>query len=130
MRYPRSNVLVSGNTSGFYRVRWEQTISERRAEKVAAFLWNAEINNTHNASRKLDYVGHGDFFPIASHLTNRGIRDNSRIQITLYPSDCDLHLRQRGVTAHNIGDLRVDERVRAPVCSTMDAKGECLEGAG
>lgn len=131
MRYPKSNVLISGNTSGFYRARWEQSISERRAEKIAAFLWNAEINNTYNPGRRLDYVGHGDFFPIAKDITNRGIRDNSRIQITLYPSDCDLHLSKRQVTAFNIADLRADERIaRAPVCSTMNAKGECLQGAG
>lgn len=129
-RYPQSNVLISGNTSGFYRARWEQIISERRAEKIAAYLWNAEINNAYNPRRNLNYVGHGDYFPIASDITNRGIRDNSRIQITVYPSNTDL-LPRREITAHNIGYIRSEVRkMPVPPCNAMDAKGECMDGEG
>lgn len=106
-RYPRNNILISGNTSGFARARWEQKISERRAQKVAAYLWNAGINNFIDDTinmRKLNYVGYGDFFPIASHLTNEGIRQNSRIQITSYPSNADLGLDKCKQTMFNMGE--------------------------
>lgn len=87
-RYPANNILVSGNTSGFYRAPWEQKLSEKRAQRVAAYFWNAGIPNG-------TYVGYGDYFPISKSLHNKGIRENSRIQITSYPSDCDLHTTVR-----------------------------------
>ncbi|MBA3661480.1 MAG: OmpA family protein [Gammaproteobacteria bacterium] len=105
-RTPRNNIVISGNTSGFYRSKWEQCLSEERAKVVSAYLWNAGINNFKDTGpdmRKLNYVGHGDYFPIASDLTEEGLRSNSRIQITSYPSDCDLRLDQGNMTVHNIG---------------------------
>lgn len=126
-RYPNHNILISGNTSGFYRPRWEQNISERRAQKISAYLWNEEINNVYRPGRKLNYVGYGDYFPISSDLTNKGIRENSRVQITLYTSDCDILLNKRQSTAHNIGALDLDQRiVKAPACQGPD----CRPGEG
>jgi outer membrane protein OmpA-like peptidoglycan-associated protein len=119
-RYPNHNVLVSGNTSGFYCPRWEQQISERRAQKVSAYLWNAGIgifkNETGTDLRQLNYVGYGDYFPIASTLTNTGIRQNSRVQITAYPSSCDLLQGKREVALHNMGELVDDDIYYAPDC--------------
>lgn len=105
-RMPDNNIMISGNTSGFYRSRWEQCLSEARAKAVSAYLWSAGISEFKFQSkdlRKLNYVGHGDFFPIASTLKNEGIRTNSRIQITSYPSDHDLRIDKRSTAVHNIG---------------------------
>lgn len=132
-RYPSNNILISGNTSGFYRAKWEQKLSERRAQKISAFLWNAGINNFKERSlslRKLNYVGHGDFFPIAQKLTNNGIRENSRIQITSYPSAQSLHLDKQHQAVFNVGDMNGDVRISdAPPggCETTDSKGNCLD---
>lgn len=119
-RYPNNNILISGNTSGFYCARWEQKLSERRAQKVSAYLWNAGISNfkdeTGTDLRNLNYVGYGDYFPISSDITNKGIRENSRIQITSYPSDCDLLLGKREVAVHNMGALSDDTIMDAPYC--------------
>ena len=96
-RKPDNNVMISGSTSGFGRDRWQQSLSQRRAKAVAAYLWTSGIlqfKNSSNDVRKLKYVGYGDYFPIASDLTNNGIRANSRIQITSYP--CDGSLRETG----------------------------------
>lgn len=125
-RYPNHNIIISGNTSGFYRARWEQNLSERRAQKVAAYLWNAGIN--HNNPRlmfdKLNYAGHGDYFPVAKSLHNDGVRANSRIQITSYPGgdDCDVLQNASGI----------HEMAQANTCETMDSEGRCLDlvGAG
>lgn len=91
-RCPSNNILISGNTSGFGRVKWELFLSEKRAQKVAAYLWSTGINTfaAPGIRRRLQYVGYGDYFPIASDLTNTGIRQNSRIQITSYPSRFNL----------------------------------------
>lgn len=107
-RSPNNNVVISGNTSGFYRAKWEQKLSETRAKVVAAYLWNAGINQFREQNinlRKLNYVGYGNYFPIASNDRNDGIRMNSRLQITSYPSNKDLHLDPRHITMNNVGSL-------------------------
>jgi len=127
-RYPNHNILISGNTSGFYCSPWEQQLSERRAQKVSAYLWNAGISSFKDETvsptelRKLNYVGYGDYFPISSTLTNKGIRENSRIQITAYPSDCDLLMNKREVAVHNMGALVDDDMLTAPDCR---GRGTC-----
>jgi outer membrane protein OmpA-like peptidoglycan-associated protein len=108
-RYPNNSIIISGNTSGFARERWEQKLSEERAEKVAAYLWNNGINYFKNASidtRKLTYVGHGNYFPIANVYTNESLRKNSRIQITSYPDDCELGIDKRSTAMANTGTFR------------------------
>lgn len=107
-RRPCFNIIISGNTSGFGKPSWELKLSQRRAQKVAAFLWRGGINHfegTKNYTRKLNYVGYGDFFPIASDLSNDGIRANSRIQIVSYPSLADLEMDKRQRLMSNVGSF-------------------------
>ncbi|MBX3708689.1 MAG: OmpA family protein [Gammaproteobacteria bacterium] len=132
-RSPTNNILISGSTSGFYRSKWEQKLSEHRAQKVAGYLWSAGINNFKAPGldlRKLNYVGYGDYFPLANKITNDGIRENSRIQITSYPSDCDLGLDKRHVAVHNIGNMDSDDDIaNAPTsrCNTTNSSGDCMD---
>ena len=117
LRYPDNNIIISGNTSGFSRPRWEQRLSEERAEKVSIYLWSAGINQAQDPTidtRKLNYVGYGDYLPIANDHTNDGIRQNSRIQITSYPSTCDLGLDKRSVLFHNFGKDNDNDINEAP----------------
>lgn len=126
-RYPANHILISGNTSGFYCPLWEQRLSEKRAQRVAAFLWSMGINNVKDRNfnmRKLNYVGYGDYFPIASNLTNNGIRQNSRIQIVSYPSAYDLHIDKRRIAVHNIGAMDDDDINDAPD-SPSCPQGKC-----
>lgn len=105
-RNPNNNILISGNTSGFGRPRWEQKLSEKRAERVAGYLWSSDISQFKERSletRKLNYVGYGNYVPISSDLTNNGIRENSRIQITSYPTDCELNIDKKHMAMRNIG---------------------------
>jgi len=105
-RYPNNNILVSGNSSGFSSNKYEQPLTEARARQVTAYLWAHGINQfqgNSNNMRKLTYVGYGSHVPIANNLTNKGIRANSRIQITSYPSGSQL-LGGKGCRAFaNIG---------------------------
>ena len=127
-RFPDNNILISGNTSGFGHSKWEQKLSEKRAEKVSAYLWNAGINYFKNPSldtRKLNYVGYGDYLPIASNRDNNGVRQNSRIQITSYPCAEDLRLDQKHLAMHNFGELQSStEPTPKPNC---DQYGKCYE---
>ena len=64
--FPNNNILISGNTSGFAHSRWEMKLSLARARQVALYLWDAGVNHFKNPgidTRKLDYVGYGDYFP-------------------------------------------------------------------
>lgn len=88
-RYPRHSIMISGNSSGFYHARWERQLTEGRSKRIAAYLWSNGVTNFVEGTddmRKLRYVGYGDYFPVANDITNNGIRANSRMQITAYPS--------------------------------------------
>lgn len=113
-RKPDNNIMISGNTSGFNMYPWEQRLSARRAKAVAAYLWVSGIVQFKEQSsdmRKLKYVGYGDYFPITSKLTNNGLRENSRIQITSYPSYAQLRPNE-----HKISDVNIagDDRTPTP----------------
>jgi outer membrane protein OmpA-like peptidoglycan-associated protein len=116
-RYPNNNIIISGNTSGFYSSRWEQKLSEKRAQRVAAYMWNAGINpfkEASNDTRKLTYVGYGDFLPISNTYSNTGIRQNNHIQITSYPSQCDLRKDGRHMALRNDGAMDDEDLSNAP----------------
>ncbi len=116
MRNPGNNIMVSGNTSGFYSSKIEHKLSENRARQVAAFLWANGINNFNDEnsnyasldkvpqfSRTLKYVGYGNYFPIANNITAEGIFKNDRIQITSYPPKAKLNLSNKEKVFANIG---------------------------
>jgi outer membrane protein OmpA-like peptidoglycan-associated protein len=110
-RNPNNNIIISGNTSGFARNKREQKLSEQRAQRVSAYLWNAGINNFKtpgNDTRKLNFVGYGNYLPISQDYTNDGIRQNSHIQITSYPTNCDLHLNSEHKAFNNVGAMNDD----------------------
>jgi len=126
-RFPNNNIIISGNTTGFYTRKWEQHISQRRAQKVAAYLWNAGVNDfkeRSNNTRKLTYVGHGDYLPTSSNLTNRGIRENNRIQITSYPSNTELQIDKKHMIMRNVGGYK-DDVSQYPNSDKCAAKGGC-----
>lgn len=108
-RSPDTNILISGNTSGFGTQRFQQKLSEARAREVAAYLWANGINNfkdQSNDTRKLTYVGYGNQFPIANDIRMNSLRENSRIQITAYPSKDDVGLGKAENNAFaNVGGL-------------------------
>ncbi len=126
-RYPDNNIIISGNTSGFYRPRWEQRLSEKRAQRIAAYLWNSGALNSFRekkfGTRQFRYVGYGDYFPIANTYTNNGIRANSRIQIVSYPTTCHLQSSQQDIAANNVGAIDNDRSIRnaARCCPTDEA---------
>jgi hypothetical protein len=105
-RYPDNNIIISGNTTDFGKSKWERRLSQKRAQKVSSYLWNAGINQFKGQSietRKLTYAGYGDLFPLSSTLTNKGIRENNRVQITSYPTDLDLCKDRKRAIMRNVG---------------------------
>jgi len=111
-RYPKNNIMISGNTAGFYGTRLDKKMSEERARQVAAYLWAHGISNDNfgnpnqniagrelpprYTNRELTYVGYGSHFPISNTITPEGIRQNSRIQINSYPFSKDFAMNKCG----------------------------------
>jgi len=130
-RSPCNNILISGSTSGFGSTKYEQKLSEDRAREVAGYLWANGINGFQDQSiklRKLIYVGYGSYFPIANNITSKGIRQNSRIQITAYPTKAQLHLDKRFKVFNNIGsmDQAPLTQKEPPYDYTRDFSGDTL----
>ncbi|HSW93923.1 MAG TPA: OmpA family protein [Gammaproteobacteria bacterium] len=134
-RYPNNNILVSGNTSGFGTTRWERTLSEKRAREVASYLWAHGVNafkggpaefDPSSPTRSLSYVGYGNYFPISNNIKNDSIRENSRIQITAYPSRAQLKLCNDQKIFANIGERREDPMDSTGPVSSNGYKDEPL----
>jgi outer membrane protein OmpA-like peptidoglycan-associated protein len=117
-RYPNNNIMISGNTNGFYTSKLERKLSQDRARQVAAYFWAHGINNFTDQNsniadlkgdqtfvRKLTYVGYGSHFPISNNITVIGRRENDRIQITSFPSKEKLKMNKCGRVYTNIGRL-------------------------
>lgn len=131
-REPNNNVIISGNTSGFGREGWELSLSERRAERVAAYLWNTggvnAFKNSSNTTRKLIYAGYGDYFWVAGDLKNKSIRQNSRIQIVSAPTTCNLQLDAHHMVFNNPGSMNDDEiALQAPHGCKWDRYGNVVD---
>jgi outer membrane protein OmpA-like peptidoglycan-associated protein len=127
-RKPDNNIMISGNTSGFDRPCRELRLSQKRAKVVAAYLWSSGIQQFQDRSddtRKFNYVGYGDYFPIASDHTNNGIRKNSRIQITSYPPCAELRESGHKINMNKIASLDNDHPVDGITPTCGRGKGEC-----
>lgn len=79
-RYPNSVVTVTGHTDSTGSAAYNQTLSERRAESVAAVLRASGVNPA-----RVRTVGAGENAPIASNLTEEGRALNRRVDITITP---------------------------------------------
>jgi outer membrane protein OmpA-like peptidoglycan-associated protein len=79
-RYPNSIVTVTGHTDSTGSAAYNQALSERRAEAVAAVLRDGRVNPA-----RIRTVGAGENQPIASNLTEEGRAQNRRVDITITP---------------------------------------------
>lgn len=79
--YPNTSVQVVGHTDNVGEAGYNQSLSERRANAVAAVL----INNGVNPGRIRTY-GRGESQPVASNLTAEGRAQNRRVEIVILPN--------------------------------------------
>ncbi len=68
-------VTIEGHTDATGTQRYNQRLSERRAENVANYLINAGV-----ASKRVQYIGYGERRPVASNRTSAGRARNRRIE--------------------------------------------------
>ena len=77
-KYPERNVLIEGHTDSTGSDIYNQTLSEKRAEAVKVALNHQGIHPS-----RINAVGYGKTYPIASNDTELGKQQNRRVEIIL-----------------------------------------------
>ena len=80
-RYPDSLIRVVGHTDNTGSAAYNQALSERRADAVAAELIAAGVSG-----RRVISEGRGFTQPVASNATEVGRAQNRRVEITIRPT--------------------------------------------
>ena len=71
---------VAGHTDSSGSAQYNQELSERRANSVAAYLRSRKVQGD-----RLIVVGGGEAYPVASNDTPAGRQLNRRVEITIVP---------------------------------------------
>ncbi len=78
--FNKTLVEVAGHTDSTGSDQYNQSLSERRASSVAAYLRSREV-----MADRLLTVGAGESRPIATNDTQQGRQQNRRVEITIVP---------------------------------------------
>jgi outer membrane protein OmpA-like peptidoglycan-associated protein len=78
--YNKTLVEIAGHTDNTGQAQFNQQLSERRANSVAAYLKSRKVNGD-----RLIEIGGGENYPIASNETAAGRQLNRRVEITIVP---------------------------------------------
>jgi outer membrane protein OmpA-like peptidoglycan-associated protein len=78
-KYPRSKVRVEGHTDSVGSDKYNQELSERRAEGVKNYL----VQKGAVDASKITSVGYGETRPVASNKTEQGKAQNRRVEILI-----------------------------------------------
>ena len=80
VQYDQTMVEVAGHTDSTGGAAYNQALSQRRAQSVAAYLTSRGVR-----SARLIVVGDGENHPIASNATPEGRQQNRRVELTIVP---------------------------------------------
>jgi outer membrane protein OmpA-like peptidoglycan-associated protein len=78
--YDKTVVEVAGHTDSVGSDAYNQTLSEKRANSVAAYLSNQGMQRT-----RMVTIGAGEGHPVATNDTEDGRAQNRRVEITIVP---------------------------------------------
>ena len=77
-KYPQTTTVIEGHTDSVGKNKYNQTLSQKRADSVRDYL----IKNFNISPDRLSTKGYGEENPIASNDTEEGRSQNRRIQAT------------------------------------------------
>jgi outer membrane protein OmpA-like peptidoglycan-associated protein len=80
-QYPDSDVLIIGHTDLIGSTRYNQGLSQRRAQSAATYLGAQGVNGT-----RISTHGLGETEPVASNETEAGRQANRRVEIAIFAS--------------------------------------------
>lgn len=78
--FDNTAIKISGHTDSTGGSAMNQTLSEQRANSVRSYLIGQRV-----ASGRLQAVGYGPRYPIASNSTAAGRQANRRVELELLP---------------------------------------------
>ncbi|MBW1989436.1 MAG: OmpA family protein [Deltaproteobacteria bacterium] len=79
-KYPRSEIIVKGYTDATGSERYNQQLSERRADAVENFLIAQGVSGG-----RITAIGFGESMPVASNETEAGRQANRRVELEIRP---------------------------------------------
>jgi outer membrane protein OmpA-like peptidoglycan-associated protein len=80
--YPKTDVLVVGHTDARGTDRYNQDLSERRADGAAGYLMERGVRPS-----RITTLGKGESEAVASNDTEYGRQQNRRVEIAIYAGD-------------------------------------------
>ena len=78
LKYPETNITIIGHTDSKGTRQYNQTLSESRANSVAAYTSQNGIDNN-----RLTAIGKGETDPIATNDTEEGSASNRRVEFVI-----------------------------------------------
>jgi outer membrane protein OmpA-like peptidoglycan-associated protein len=78
LKYPETNITVIGHTDSKGTTKYNQTLSESRANSVATYTSQNGIDNN-----RLTTIGKGETDPIATNETAEGSASNRRVEFVI-----------------------------------------------
>jgi len=78
--YPKSRVIIKGHTDSTGNERFNQTLSEERADTVRNFLISEAVG-----PGRMTAIGFGEQMPVATNNTPAGRQQNRRVEIEIRP---------------------------------------------
>jgi outer membrane protein OmpA-like peptidoglycan-associated protein len=82
VKYPDTNVMITGNTDNVGSTESNQKLSEKRADAVASYAVSLGVDKT-----RLTTVGNGELSPVASNDTADGRAKNRRVEIGIVANE-------------------------------------------
>ena len=80
--YPRSRVIIKGHTDSVGDSRFNQTLSEERADTVRNFLIAEGVSPA-----RITAIGFGENMALASNSTPEGRQQNRRVEVEIRPDE-------------------------------------------
>ncbi len=81
-KYPDTNILIEGHTDSTGAKDYNQTLSERRARSVSAYLAQLEVQ-----SARFTVMGYGPDQPVATNDTVEGRQQNRRVDLAIMANE-------------------------------------------
>ena len=80
--YPKQRLIVKGHTDSQGDDRFNQKLSEERADTVRNFLVSEGV-----APTRITAIGFGSKMPVATNATSEGRQQNRRVEVEIRPDD-------------------------------------------
>lgn len=81
-KYEDTNIIVTGHTDADGSEEYNQTLSERRAQSVSAYLATQNVR-----SSRMTTVGFGETQPVADNSTAAGKQQNRRVEVGIIANE-------------------------------------------